>query len=150
MVTGQANLATEITGTLPTTNGGTGLATIATGDILYGSATNVLSRLTAGVAGRVLTMGSTGLPEWAIATGGGAVSLCIWKATGAVAAQTGDYTFAQIGSKPTTLAGYGITDAIQNTTTQQPASNFNISGNGTIGGKIITPRNGICCCFNSI
>ena len=31
--------------------------------------------------------------------------------SGAVTAQSGDYTFAQIGSKPTTLAGYGITDA---------------------------------------
>lgn len=31
--------------------------------------------------------------------------------TGAVAPAAGDYTFAQIGSKPTTLAGYGITDA---------------------------------------
>jgi hypothetical protein len=139
LVTGQANLASEVTGTLPTTNGGTGLATIATGDILYGSATNVLSRLTAGVAGRVLTMGSTGLPEWAAASGGGAVS-SVFNRTGIVVAQNGDYTFAQIGSKPTTLSGYGITDAIQNTTTQQPASDFNISGNGTIGGKIITPR----------
>src|SRR5262245_55508983 len=32
--------------------------------------------------------------------------------TGAIVAQTGDYTFAQIGSKPTTLAGYGITDPV--------------------------------------
>jgi hypothetical protein len=31
--------------------------------------------------------------------------------TGTVTAQSGDYTFAQIGSKPTTLSGYGITDA---------------------------------------
>jgi hypothetical protein len=31
--------------------------------------------------------------------------------TGSVTAASGDYTFAQIGSKPTTLAGYGITDA---------------------------------------
>ncbi len=31
--------------------------------------------------------------------------------TGAVAAATNDYTFSQIGSKPTTLSGYGITDA---------------------------------------
>jgi len=30
---------------------------------------------------------------------------------GAVTAASGDYTFAQIASKPTTLAGYGITDA---------------------------------------
>jgi hypothetical protein len=31
--------------------------------------------------------------------------------SGAVTAQNNDYTFAQIGSKPTTLLGYGITDA---------------------------------------
>jgi hypothetical protein len=31
--------------------------------------------------------------------------------TGAVTAQNNDYTFAQIGSTPTTLGGYGITDA---------------------------------------
>lgn len=31
--------------------------------------------------------------------------------SGAVTAQANDYTFAQIGSKPTTLVGYGITDA---------------------------------------
>lgn len=31
--------------------------------------------------------------------------------TGAISAQSGDYSFAQIGSKPTTLSGYGITDA---------------------------------------
>jgi hypothetical protein len=31
--------------------------------------------------------------------------------TGVVTPQSNDYTFAQIGSKPTTLAGYGITDA---------------------------------------
>lgn len=31
--------------------------------------------------------------------------------TGSVVAASGDYTFAQIGSKPTTLAGYGIVDA---------------------------------------
>lgn len=32
--------------------------------------------------------------------------------TGAVVATTNDYTFAQIGSKPTTLSGYGITDGV--------------------------------------
>jgi hypothetical protein len=42
--------------------------------------------------------------------GGGAVS-SVFTRTGAVVAATNDYTFAQIGSKPTTLSGYGITDA---------------------------------------
>jgi len=32
--------------------------------------------------------------------------------TGAVVAAANDYTFAQLASKPTTLAGYGITDAL--------------------------------------
>src|SRR4030095_5556362 len=42
--------------------------------------------------------------------GGGAVS-SVFGRTGAVVAAINDYTFAQIGSKPTTLSGYGITDA---------------------------------------
>lgn len=40
---------------------------------------------------------------------GGAVS-SVFTRTGNVVAVSGDYTFAQIGSKPTTLSGYGITD----------------------------------------
>lgn len=49
------------------------------------------------------------------------------------------------GTNPTTLAGYGITDAapasgsgnyIQNGTAQQASSNFNISGNGTVGNNM--------------
>jgi hypothetical protein len=46
--------------------------------------------------------------------GGGAVS-SVFGRTGAVSAQSGDYTFAQIASTPTTIAGYGITDAVNNT-----------------------------------
>lgn len=45
-----------------------------------------------------------------VAGGGGGVT-SIFGRTGIVGPQVGDYTFAQIGSKPTTLAGYGITDA---------------------------------------
>lgn len=45
--------------------------------------------------------------SWSALVGG--VS-SVFGRTGAVTAQSGDYTFAQIGSKPTTLSGYGITD----------------------------------------
>lgn len=38
--------------------------------------------------------------------------------TGAITPTTGDYTFAQIGSTPTTLSGYGITDGVSLTGTQ--------------------------------
>ena len=34
---------------------------------------------------------------------------------GAVVAAANDYSFAQIGSKPTTISGYGITDAFTQT-----------------------------------
>jgi hypothetical protein len=44
-----------------------------------------------------------------------ATVLTIFGRSGAVTAQTGDYTFAQIGSKPTTISGYGITDTLTNT-----------------------------------
>lgn len=46
--------------------------------------------------------------------GTGAVS-SVFTRTGAVVAVSGDYTFAQIGSTPTTLSGYGITDALSKT-----------------------------------
>ena len=49
--------------------GGTGFTTYATGDIVYASATNTLSKLTAGTAGYVLTL-SGGVPTWAAPSGG--------------------------------------------------------------------------------
>lgn len=47
---------------------------------------------------------------------------------GAVTAQNGDYTFAQIGSKPTTLAGYSITDAQPLDATLTALAAFNTNG----------------------
>jgi hypothetical protein len=58
------------TGQLAVTRGGTGLSTVTTGDLLYGSAADTLSALTIGVtAGHVLTVSGGGLPEWAAPTG---------------------------------------------------------------------------------
>ena len=59
-------LTTGVTGTLPTANGGTNLTTYATGDVLYASASNVLSKLAAGTTGQVLTI-AAGVPSWAAA-----------------------------------------------------------------------------------
>jgi hypothetical protein len=71
LVFGSLNLssAAAITGTLGATNGGTGLAAYTTGDILYASATNTLSRLSIGTTGWVLTASPSG-PVWAASTGG--------------------------------------------------------------------------------
>ena len=51
------------TGTLDTTQGGTNLTTYTTGDILYASATNVLSKLAIGTTGQHLIV-TAGLPSW--------------------------------------------------------------------------------------
>lgn len=53
-----------------------------------------------------------GSGDMTIAGGGGGAVASVFGRTGAVVAATNDYTFAQIGSKPTTLSGYGITDAV--------------------------------------
>jgi hypothetical protein len=62
-------LTTGVTGTLPAANGGTAQSTYATGDILYASAANTLSKLTVGTTGQVLTVAS-GAPSWATSSGG--------------------------------------------------------------------------------
>ena len=63
-------LTTGVTGTLPAANGGTAQSTYATGDILYASAANTLSKLNVGTTGQILTVAG-GIPSWAAASGGG-------------------------------------------------------------------------------
>lgn len=58
-----------LAGTLGATSGGTSFSTYATGDIIYASASNTLSKLTAGTNGFVLTLAS-GVPTWAASSGG--------------------------------------------------------------------------------
>lgn len=53
--------------------GGTGQTTYATGDVLYASAANVLSKLAAGTNGYVLTL-AAGVPTWAVGGGAGTVT----------------------------------------------------------------------------
>lgn len=50
--------------------GGTGLTSYATGDLIYASATNTLSKLTAGANGKVLQINSSGVPVWGDVDGG--------------------------------------------------------------------------------
>lgn len=56
-----------------TTYGGTGITTYASGDILYASATDTLSKIPVGSNGQVLTV-SAGQPTWAASAGGGSGS----------------------------------------------------------------------------
>lgn len=58
-------LTTHVTGTLPATNGGTGHAVYAVGDIIYASTTTALSRLADVATGNALISGGVGVaPSW--------------------------------------------------------------------------------------
>ena len=61
-VTGQT---ISLTGTVAATNGGTGVATVTTGDLLYGSATNTWSKLALGAGYKSLIVNAGGTQiEW--------------------------------------------------------------------------------------
>lgn len=65
------NGAVTLAGTLGAISGGTGLTSYTTGDIIYASATNTLSKLAAGTNGYILTLAS-GVPSWAANSATGA------------------------------------------------------------------------------
>lgn len=56
--------------TIGTTKGGTGLSSYTTGDLIYASATDTLSKLAAGIEGKVLQINASGVPVWADLDGG--------------------------------------------------------------------------------
>lgn len=58
------------TGTLTETRGGTNQTTYTTGDILYASAANTLSKLAIGTSGQLLRVSAGGIPEWFTSGGG--------------------------------------------------------------------------------
>lgn len=78
--TGDVNITGIVTATsydgawagsgIGTAYGGTGISTYTSGDILYASATDTLSKLPIGLAGQVLTI-SAGFPSWQTSSGGG-------------------------------------------------------------------------------
>ena len=66
--------AITLAGTLVSGNGGTGFSTYAKGDLIYASAVDTLSKLTAGTDGYVLKLAS-GVPTWAAASATGVTSV---------------------------------------------------------------------------
>ena len=101
----------SLTGTVAPTNGGTGVNTVATGDLLYGSAANTWSKLTVGSAYKSLVVNGAGtLPEWnAVALNqSGAVSGALPIANGGTNITTytlGDILYASAVNTLAKLAG---------------------------------------------
>lgn len=69
-------LTTGVTGVLDETNGGTGQSTISQGDLLYGSASNTISKLAKATVGtQVLTnQGTSNDPAWSTVSSGSTLS----------------------------------------------------------------------------
>jgi len=65
-------------GTFAEARGGTNQSTYATGDILFASGANTLTKRAIGTAGQVLTV-TGGVPVWAAAGGGGSVSYALYR-----------------------------------------------------------------------
>lgn len=107
------------------TFGGTGLSSYATGDTIYASASNVLSKLTIGSSGQILTVAG-GVPSWATLN--------------AITALTGDVTATGPGSVASTIAVGAVTDT-KGSLANKPAStvvattNQTLSGTPTIDGQ---------------
>jgi hypothetical protein len=158
--------AVTLAGTLGATSGGTSQSTYATGDILYASATNTLSKLTAGTNGQVLTLAS-GVPSWASSTASG-VSFVVTDFT-ATAGQTtftvtyvvglvevyrngvklaiADYT-ASNGTTIVLATGANVGDVIEvvaygavNTAAVITAEDFSGTGSQTVFTMSVTPAN---------
>ena len=106
------NGAVTLAGTLGATSGGTSQSTYATGDLLYASATNTLSKLAAGTNGYILTLAG-GVPTWAASTGGvtsfSAGTTGLTPSTGTTGAVTlaGTLNVANGGTGVTTSTGSG-------------------------------------------
>jgi hypothetical protein len=144
-VTGNADTATtagNVTGTVAVTNGGTGLTTATTGDIIYASAANTLAKLGIGSAGQVLKV-SGGIPAWQ----GASASLAVASKTTTYTATSSDDVITVDGSGgawtltlPAAASNTGKVFYIKRTD-NTPANAVTIDGNAseTIDGSTTYP-----------
>lgn len=116
------DLASEVSGVLPVARGGSGAGTFTTGSLLVGNGTGNFGTLVGGGAGQVATWnGST----WTAATPAASAVSSVFGRTGAVAAQSADYSsfYYPLSSNP---AGY---TTLGGTNTWTGANTFNGGAN---------------------
>lgn len=98
------NLASQVTGTLPSANGGTAQSTYTTGDLLYASGTNTLAKRGIGSTGQVLTV-TGGVPTWATPASGGVTSVTASSPLASSGGSTPNISFT--GTLPVANGGTG-------------------------------------------
>jgi hypothetical protein len=112
--------------------GGTGQSSYATGDIIYASATNTLSKLAAGTNGYVLTLAS-GVPTWSAANGTTTNALTIGTGLSGTSFNGSAAVTVAIDSTVATLTG---TQTLTNKTVTNPTvTNYTetLQAVGTVG-----------------
>jgi hypothetical protein len=103
-VTSTGTLALTYSGTaLPEANGGTAQTTYTTGDLLYASGANTLSKLAVGTSGQVLKV-AAGVPSWATDTTTGTVTSVAQSFTGGLISVSGSPVTSS-GTLALTVAG---------------------------------------------
>jgi hypothetical protein len=125
--------------------GGTGLTSYTLGDIIYASATNILSKLAIGTDGQVLTVAG-GVPTWATPTSSSVTS--VFGRTGDVVATTNDYTWAQIDKTTSSLADI-TTRNISDTTGTLTVSRGGTNGTATPTAGAVAYGTGTAYAFTS-
>jgi hypothetical protein len=145
--------AITLAGTLGATSGGTSQSTYTTGDLLYSSATNTLSKLGIGLTGQVLTVSAGGVPTWSAAAASGVTTISFGttgltpnSATGGAVTVAGTLATANggtglSGATPFTSGGVlyaSSTSALASSTLL--ASNAIVVGGG-LGGAPLTRSN---------
>ena len=133
ITSGLTSLGTITTGVwnataIDPTYGGTGLTSYTTGDTLYASATNTLSKLTVGSTGQVLTVAG-GVPTWATPAGGTSYTL-----QPVVVATTANGTLATAYQNASTVDGVTLTTGdrilLKNQTTGSENGIYTVNASG--------------------
>jgi hypothetical protein len=140
---GKVGLTTHVNGTLPVANGGTNFTTYATGDILYASAANTLSKLPVGSNTNVLTL-TAGVPTWAApASGmtypGAGIPNSSGTAWNTSYSTTGSGTVVALATSPSfTTPTLGV------------ASATSVAATGAVSGSVISATNGLVVNNNTV
>mgnify|MGYP003677398648 CR=1 FL=1 len=132
--------AASITGTLDETDGGTGLTSYTTGDILYASGSNTLAKLGIGSSGQTLQVSSGGIVEWATATTGditgvtAGTGLSGGGTSGTVTLNVANLAVAQGGTGATSFADKAVIITQDTGTDTLAAAAMDANGELLIGG----------------
>jgi hypothetical protein len=124
------------TNALGATYGGTGLSSYTTGDLIYASATNTLTKLAVGTNGYILTLAG-GVPTWAAAASGmvypgAGIPNSTGSAWGTSYSTTGSGTVVALATSPSfTTPSLGV------------ASATSVTATGSVSGSVVNATNGL-------